>query len=187
MILNDTTTNLGQLSSLSEAYTCENRRVKLHFRVVIIDDIPNIKSQWLRHVHGVVLIYSTTSISSFSRIRGLYDQIQKHFSGRSVHFLLLGNKHDKRGEREVDFHRGFALSRNMDCDFHEISAEGATWTRWIFLKTLTELHWDYQQEHIHHFKDMCLHHSELRGVEKTEYKLFKGFRYLLNKAVSPLR
>jgi GTPase KRas len=92
--------------------------------------------QWIRHGEGFVLVYSTTSRSSFAGTRKFYHQIQRvkgssgtlpsslgAGDGGNVPVMLVGNKSDKTTEREVSFEDGSALARELGCAFVETSAK----------------------------------------------------------------
>jgi GTPase KRas len=88
-----------------------------------------------------VLVYSTSSRSSFTRIQKYHDQIQRvkeslalsSSSSRSplsaagpaslVPVMLVGNKSDEVMEREVSVQEGHALARELGCEFVEASAK----------------------------------------------------------------
>ncbi|KAI6248018.1 hypothetical protein HI914_03413 [Erysiphe necator] len=102
-----------------------------------------LRDQWIRDGEGFVLVYSISSRSSFTRINRFHDQIQrvKESSASSSSYagsplmskapdcpapiMLVGNKSDRITEREVSTQEGYALARELGCDFVEASAKNS--------------------------------------------------------------
>ncbi|EPQ61889.1 GTP-binding protein [Blumeria graminis f. sp. tritici 96224] len=102
-----------------------------------------LRDQWIRDGEGFVLVYSISSRSSFTRINRFHNQIQrvKESSSSSsspsylgsplstmnadmpVPIMLVGNKSDRVTEREVSTQEGYALARELGCEFVEASAK----------------------------------------------------------------
>ena len=105
-----------------------------------------LRDQWIRDGEGFVLVYSISSRSSFNRIQKFHNQIRRvkeklllegptypgsplsATSARSDVFgpapiMLVGNKCDRVTEREVSAREGYALARELSCDFIETSAK----------------------------------------------------------------
>lgn len=88
------------------------------------------KALWDLHMRGsdgFLLVYSTTSRSSFNRVRKLYNRIHasRESAGTSMPtpILLVGNKSDLATDREVALSEGNALARDLGCEFIETSAK----------------------------------------------------------------
>ncbi|KAJ3197228.1 Ras GTPase ras2 [Irineochytrium annulatum] len=83
--------------------------------------------QWIRDGEGFLLAYSITSRSTFERIERFKDQIERVKDTDGTHgtlpIVLVGNKCDKVGEREVSREEGSYLARKLSCDFLETSAK----------------------------------------------------------------
>ncbi|KAI8849330.1 small GTPase superfamily, partial [Chytridium lagenaria] len=105
---------------------------------VVIDDIPCVlevldtagqeeytalRDQWIRDGEGFLLVYSITSRSTFERIQRFKDQIVRVKDLESIPIILVGNKCDKLGEREVSKEEAMQLARKMGCEFVETSAK----------------------------------------------------------------
>ncbi|RKF60165.1 Protein ras-2 [Erysiphe neolycopersici] len=102
-----------------------------------------LRDQWIRDGEGFVLVYSISSRSSFTRINRFHNQIQrvKESSASSSSYagspliashpdcpapiMLVGNKSDRITEREVSTQEGYALARELGCDFVEASAKNS--------------------------------------------------------------
>ena len=98
-----------------------------------------LRDQWIRDGEGFVLVYSISSRSSFTRIQRFHNQIQRvkesssspsypgspisSFPSDHVPIMLVGNKSDRVTEREVSTQEGYALARELGCEFVEASAK----------------------------------------------------------------
>ena len=100
-----------------------------------------LRDQWIRDGEGFVLVYSSSSRSSFSRIKRFHHQIQRvkesptssptypgspistSAPNAAVPIMLVGNKSDRVTEREVSTQEGHALARELGCEFVEASAK----------------------------------------------------------------
>jgi GTPase KRas protein len=93
-----------------------------------VDEYSHFGDEWIRANEGFILVYSISSRLSFTRIQGLYDQIQKikksthpHSSSR-VPIVLVGNKVDI-AKRKVSLLEGEGMARKLGCKFLEASAK----------------------------------------------------------------
>ncbi|KAK4056314.1 RAS2 protein [Microbotryomycetes sp. JL221] len=82
-----------------------------------------LRDQWIREGEGFVLVYSITARPTFERIERFRNQIIRVKDTNSVPIMLVGNKADRRTEREVSSEEGEALARSLGCMFHETSAK----------------------------------------------------------------
>jgi len=112
-----------------------------------IEDYTSLRSQWIRFVFspfffsltclnnssnpmathregdGFLVVYSTTSRSSFLRIHEFIQQITRVKDSDRVPIVLVGNKLDRINEREVDTREGEELAKRLGCAFVETSAK----------------------------------------------------------------
>lgn len=72
---------------------------------------------------GFLVVYSTTSRSSFLRIHEFIQQITRVKDSDRVPIVLVGNKVDRINEREVDTREGQELAKRLGCEFVETSAK----------------------------------------------------------------
>ena len=93
-----------------------------------VDEYSHFRDEWIRANEGFILVYSISSRPSFTRIQGLYDQIQQikksthpHTSSR-VRIILVGNKVDI-AKRKVSLLEGEGMARKLGCKFLEASAK----------------------------------------------------------------
>jgi GTPase KRas protein len=87
-----------------------------------------LRDQWIRDGEGFVLVYSISSRSSFVRIKGFHNLIQRVTSSLGAALgpapvMLVGNKYDRVTEREVSTQEGSALAKELGCKFIEASAK----------------------------------------------------------------
>ncbi|KAJ1564413.1 Ras GTPase ras2, partial [Cladochytrium tenue] len=82
-----------------------------------------LRDQWIRDGEGFLLVYSITSRSTFERIERFKEQLVRVKDTEAVPLMLVGNKCDKVGEREVSREEGVQMARRLRCDFLETSAK----------------------------------------------------------------
>ncbi|GAA5991572.1 hypothetical protein JCM5350_002620 [Sporobolomyces pararoseus] len=87
------------------------------------EDYTSLRSQWIREGDGFLVVYSTTSRSSFLRIHEFIQQITRVKDSDKVPIVLVGNKVDRINEREVDTREGQELAKRLGCEFVETSAK----------------------------------------------------------------
>jgi GTPase KRas protein len=78
------------------------------------------RDQWIRGGDGFLIVYSSRSRSSFSRVQNFYDQIARV---KSAPTMLVGNNCDQVAEREVSTREGADLAKRLRCPFVETSAK----------------------------------------------------------------
>ncbi|XP_077450047.1 EF-hand calcium-binding domain-containing protein 4B isoform X2 [Stigmatopora argus] len=81
----------------------------------------SITKQFFRKADGVVVMYDVTSEESFKALRPWLANV-KDAAGEGVQILVLGNKMDMDGEREVSFKEAERLAQESKVMFHEVSA-----------------------------------------------------------------
>jgi len=82
-----------------------------------------LRDQWIREGEGFILVYSITARATFERLGKFRQQINRVKEGTRVPIVLVGNKDDCSGEREVSREEGHQLGREMGCPFLETSAK----------------------------------------------------------------
>ena len=83
-----------------------------------------LRDQWIRDGEAFLLVYSISSRSSFERIRRFHRRVMFVKDTENYPFMILaGNKCDRVTEREVSTQEGFALAKEMKCDFFEVSSK----------------------------------------------------------------
>lgn len=98
------------------------------------EEYTTLRGQWMLDGEAFLLVYSTTSRSSFTRVSKFHSQLMSVKSspesqlssaapqGRPI-YLLVGNKCDISTEREISTQEGEALARDLGCEFVETSAK----------------------------------------------------------------
>jgi GTPase KRas protein len=87
---------------------------------------------------GFLLVYSVTSRSTFDRLESFRQSVKRVKRGDPI-FVLVGNKIDKKYEREVSKEEGAALARQFGCEFIETSAKTAFNVDPVFLNLVRAL------------------------------------------------
>ncbi|KAF5347422.1 hypothetical protein D9758_011261 [Tetrapyrgos nigripes] len=90
-----------------------------------------LREQYMRSGEGFLLVYSITSRESFELINRFYQQIirvkdtdwDQGIRRGGVPIVLVGNKCDLEGERQVGMNEGRDLARAFGCRFLESSAK----------------------------------------------------------------
>lgn len=85
---------------------------------------------WVRSMHGIVMVYSIDSRSSFMKVRAFYHRIIKIIIERGgdvddYPLFLIGNKSEDKVARVVSTAEGAALAQEFCCEFIETSAKNA--------------------------------------------------------------
>nr|XP_061809430.1 EF-hand calcium-binding domain-containing protein 4B-like [Nerophis lumbriciformis] len=81
----------------------------------------SITKQFFRKADGVVVMYDVTLEESFKAVRPWLANV-KDAAGEGVQILVLGNKMDMEGEREVSFTEAEHLAQESKVMFYEVSA-----------------------------------------------------------------
>jgi len=87
------------------------------------EEYTTMQDQWMREGNGFLLVYSITSRSSFDDITTFKDKILRAKDVESVPIVLVGNKCDLDGQRQVPVAEGQALAKRWGCKFLETSAK----------------------------------------------------------------
>jgi GTPase KRas len=82
-----------------------------------------MREQYMRTGEGFLLVYSITSRQSFEEIQTFEQQILRVKDKDYFPIILVGNKCDLEGERQVSREEGAALARSFNCKFIETSAK----------------------------------------------------------------
>lgn len=82
-----------------------------------------MREQYMRNGEGFVLVYSITSRLSFEEVNTFYQQIRRVKDRDSFPMVLVGNKCDLEGDRQVSSQEGRDLAKSFGCPFSETSAK----------------------------------------------------------------
>ncbi|KAH8583136.1 rab1a [Cryptosporidium sp. chipmunk genotype I] len=83
-----------------------------------------ITSAYYRGADGVVLVYDTTSTSSFEHIDEWVTEVNRYTTDSTK--ILIGNKCDLTSQKMVDFTTGQKKAQELQVDFMESSAKNST-------------------------------------------------------------
>ena len=72
---------------------------------------------------GFLLVFDITRMQSYVEVQRFYDRILHVKNVSNPPIVLVGNKLDVAGKREVSFDEGMALARKWTCKFWEVSAK----------------------------------------------------------------
>jgi len=105
------------------------------------EDFTALRDQWIRDCDGYVLVYDTTSHSSFEQTRVFKQQISrvKDSEMSSSTIILVGNKCDLVEKREVPTEEGQELAKSFGCQFAEASAKTRENIEHIFVQVIREV------------------------------------------------
>eukprot|EP01119_Soliformovum_irregulare_P025842 TRINITY_DN966_c0_g1_i1.p1 TRINITY_DN966_c0_g1~~TRINITY_DN966_c0_g1_i1.p1 ORF type:complete len:183 (-),score=30.90 TRINITY_DN966_c0_g1_i1:78-626(-) len=82
-----------------------------------------LRDQYMRTGAAFLLIYSVTSRSSFEEIPIWKENIHRIKDSDLVPIVLVGNKTDLEGQRQIQTQQGQEMARNFGCPFLETSAK----------------------------------------------------------------
>ncbi|XP_029379974.1 ras-related protein Rap-2b-like isoform X2 [Echeneis naucrates] len=88
-----------------------------------IEQFASMRDLYIKNGQGFILVYSLVNQQSFQDIKPMRDQIIRVKRYERVPMILVGNKVDLEGEREVSSGEGKALAQDWNCPFMETSAK----------------------------------------------------------------
>ncbi|XP_036441505.1 ras and EF-hand domain-containing protein homolog [Colossoma macropomum] len=81
----------------------------------------SITKQFFRKADGVVVMYDISNEQTFTAVRSWLASVQEG-AGEDIPVMLLGNKTDLEGQREIQFRAGEKLAKDSQLIFFECSA-----------------------------------------------------------------
>ncbi|KAG9348150.1 hypothetical protein JZ751_001885 [Albula glossodonta] len=87
------------------------------------EQFASMRDLYIKNGQGFILVYSLVNQQSFQDIKPMRDQIIRVKRYERVPMILVGNKVDLEGEREVSSGEGKALADEWNCPFMETSAK----------------------------------------------------------------
>jgi Ras-related protein Rab-1A len=109
-----------------------NKQIKLQlWDTAGQDRFKNIVASYYRGAHGIILVYDITNQASFQNVQRWFDEAQNYLQ-KSVPKILIGNKADLPGQRQVRTEDGKALADRLGVEFLETSAKSSTNVRATF-------------------------------------------------------
>lgn len=86
------------------------------------EEFSSLRDSYVEAAQGFVIVYSVTSPSSLIEAEALYELVVRKKGTRDIPIVLVGNKCDLEGERQVSTVQGENLARKIICPFFEASA-----------------------------------------------------------------
>ncbi|KAG1175532.1 hypothetical protein G6F70_004681 [Rhizopus microsporus] len=98
-----------------------------------------MREQYMRNGEGFILVYSITSYLSFEEVNTFYQQIRRVKDRDFFPMILVGNKCDLEGERQVSNQEGKDLAKSFGCPFNETSAKQRIHVDDVFYDVVREI------------------------------------------------
>ena len=81
----------------------------------------SIASNFLKNANGILLVYAVNSRISFDKLQEWVDEVNKFANNLPI--IIVGNKSDLEGERQVSREEGEDFAKKINCNFYEVSAK----------------------------------------------------------------
>ncbi|XP_069649049.1 ras-related protein Rap-2b isoform X2 [Haliaeetus albicilla] len=104
------------------------------------EQFASMRDLYIKNGQGFILVYSLVNQQSFQDIKPMRDQIIRVKRYERVPMILVGNKVDLEGEREVSFGEGKALAEEWSCPFMETSAKNKASVDELFAEIVRQTH-----------------------------------------------
>jgi len=109
------------------------------------EEYATLRDQWVREGQGFILVYSIASRRTFDRLDIFHKSMMRVKRVRPI-FMLVGNKSDRYGEREVSKEEGFQMAQSLGCEFMETSAKTSQNVENLFTHLIRSLRGATQQD-----------------------------------------
>jgi len=103
------------------------------------EQFASMRDLYIKNGQGFIVAYSITNHQTFQDIKTMRDQITRVKGTERVPILLVGNKVDLEGQREVPTVEGMALAQIWGCSFVESSAKNKTNVNEVFAEIVREM------------------------------------------------
>jgi GTPase KRas protein len=87
------------------------------------EDYSSIREQYMKIADGFICVYSISNESTFEEVDRFFEIASALKRRKNVPFVIIGNKCDLDGEREVSKARGEDKAKRLKCSFFECSAK----------------------------------------------------------------
>lgn len=119
--------------------TTQGQRVRLHLWDTVGQERYNaVSAKFYRGTNGVVLVYDVTDRKSFENLQLWIDSVENNCRG-DVLRILVGNKVDCNGQREVPKLQAKKLAESLKIPYIETSAKDDINIQGIFAEVITEV------------------------------------------------
>jgi GTPase KRas protein len=103
------------------------------------DEYSQMQDQWMREGKGFLIVYAIDNYASFNEVQTFKDKISRVKETDRVPIVLVGNKCDMEGERQVSFDQGQTLAQDWGCPFFEASAKAKINNEECFYEVVREI------------------------------------------------
>jgi Ras family protein len=103
------------------------------------DEYSLLHAEYSVGVHGHVLVYSVASRASFEYLTVLNDKLLNSAGVETLPRVVVGNKIDMDGQRQVSVEEGRALAATWGCGFVECSAKLNENVKAVFTRLVEEI------------------------------------------------
>ena len=83
----------------------------------------NIVKHYYKGANGILLIYDISKRITFEKLQFWFDDLKENSDIDNLFIYLVGNKNDKKEEREVTFEEGNKFAKEKNLPFIEVSAK----------------------------------------------------------------
>ncbi|XP_004598145.1 ras-related protein Rap-2b [Ochotona princeps] len=108
------------------------------------EQFASMRDLYIKNGQGFILVYSLVNQQSFQDIKPMRDQIIRVKRYERVPMILVGNKVDLEGEREVSYGEGKALAEEWSCPFMETSAKNKASVDELFAEIVRQMNYAAQ-------------------------------------------
>ena len=105
------------------------------------EQFASMRDLYIKNGQGFILVYSLVNQQSFQDIKPMRDQIIRVKRYERVPMILVGNKVDLEGEREVSSVEGKALAEDWNCPFIETSAKNKSSVDELFAEIVRQMNY----------------------------------------------
>lgn len=110
------------------------------------EQFASMRDLYIKNGQGFILVYSLVNQQSFQDIRPMREQITRVKRYEKVPIILVGNKVDLEGEREVAYGEGRALADEWGCPFMETSAKRKATVDDLFAEIVRQMNYAAQPD-----------------------------------------
>jgi len=114
------------------------------------DEFTTLQSHYAIGVHGYILVYNVASHGSLDGVKVIRDKILNLVGEERIPVVLVGNKTDLVGQREVTEEEGRDVARQWGCRFTESSAKQGENVDEIFSLMIAEIEKDRESASSEH-------------------------------------
>lgn len=97
-----------------------------------------ITSSYYRGAHGIIVVYDSTDLATFTNAKMWLSEIERYSSGQVVQ-LLVGNKSDLKDKRQVELETAEAFAKQYKMLFKETSAKDSSGVEEAFMALVKEI------------------------------------------------